>query len=67
MEQAEVVVGTHGHDDELPKSKQEIWYSAHSFISGCEAEGRDLRETVARCLARRLFHDEKYSSAWGNE
>lgn len=67
MEQAEVVVSTHGHDHELPKSKQDIWYSAHSFISGCKAEGRDLRETVARCLAKRLFHDVEYSSAWGNQ
>jgi hypothetical protein len=67
MEGSELVVSTHGHDDELPKAEQEVWYSAHSYISGCDAEGGDLRETVARCLAKRLFHDVKYSPAWGNK
>lgn len=56
------VTGSHAmrDDPDAPEKVTGHWYSAHSFYSGTESEGYDLRRVVLECAAKRLAHEVKY-------
>lgn len=58
----DIVTGSHAICDD-PKDLEKVtgyWFSAHSFYSGTNTEGNDLRDTVLTTVAKRLAHDTKY-------
>ena len=58
----ELVVASHAmyDDQEQPEKVTGHWYSAHSYFSGTNTEGFDLRGTVLITVAKRLAHQVKY-------
>lgn len=60
----ELVSGSHARYDD-PSDLEKVtghWYSCHSYFGETKTEGFDLREVVARCAAKRLMHNLKYST-----